>query len=51
MKPNHHPYRDRRSALLKRMRAGDDSWEAMVPEAVATVIKRRKLLGYLDQAA
>ena len=37
--------------VLKRLRAGDDSWEAMVPDAVATVIKRRRLLGYLDQAA
>ena len=37
--------------VLKRLRAGDDSWEAMVPDAVATVIKRRKLLGYLDRAA
>jgi hypothetical protein len=33
--------------VLTRLRSGnDDSWEAMVPPAVAGVIKRRKLLGY-----
>jgi hypothetical protein len=37
--------------VLKRIRTGDGSWEEMVPPAVAQLIKRRKLLGYLEQAA
>jgi len=37
--------------VLKRIRTGDRSWEGMVPPAVAQVIKRRKLLGYAEQAA
>ena len=37
--------------VLKRIRTGDGSWEGMVPPAVAQVIKRRKLLGYAEQAA
>ncbi len=33
--------------VLKCLRGGQsDAWEAMVPPAVAAVIKRRKLLGY-----
>ncbi len=31
---------------LNRIRAGDPSWEAMVPPEVATVIKNRRFLGY-----
>ena len=37
--------------VLKRIRTGDPSWEGMVPPTVAQVIKRRKLLGYAEQAA
>jgi hypothetical protein len=32
--------------VLKRLRAGDPSWEAMVPAAVSDLIKQRGLLGY-----
>jgi hypothetical protein len=33
--------------VLQRLRSSeDDSWERMVPPAVAEVIKRRRLLGY-----
>jgi hypothetical protein len=31
---------------LKKIRAGDASWETMVPPQVAEVIKRRRFLGY-----
>jgi hypothetical protein len=31
---------------LRRIRAGDPSWEAMVPPEVAAVIKHRRFLGY-----
>ena len=31
---------------LTRLRAGDPSWEAMVPPAAASIIKARRLLGY-----
>jgi hypothetical protein len=31
---------------LSRIRAGDPSWETMVPPEVATVIKNRRFLGY-----
>jgi hypothetical protein len=31
---------------LKKIRAGDSSWEEMVPAEVADVIKRRRFLGY-----
>jgi hypothetical protein len=31
---------------LSRIRAGDPSWEAMVPPEVAAVIKTRRFLGY-----
>jgi hypothetical protein len=37
--------------VLRRIRSGDGSWEAMVPPAVAILIKERKLLGYVNQAA
>ena len=32
---------------LRQIRAGDPSWEAMVPPEVAEVIKNRRFLGYL----
>lgn len=32
--------------VLARVRAGDPSWETMVPPQVAKLIKKRKLLGY-----
>src|SRR5258708_1077142 len=32
--------------VLQRIKAGDDSWEKMVPAKVAGFIKERKLLGY-----
>lgn len=35
--------------VLKRLRSGDASWEGMVPPLVAQVIKRRKLLGYVEK--
>lgn len=37
--------------VLARLRAGDPSWEAMVPPEVAELVKRRKLLGYRDRVA
>ena len=37
--------------VLKRIRNGDGAWEAMVPDAVAQLIKRRRLLGYVEKAA
>jgi hypothetical protein len=41
--------------VLDRLRAGDPSWEGMVPPAVAQRIRERRLLGYnsevLDEAA
>jgi hypothetical protein len=33
--------------VLRRIAAGDDSWEAMVPENVAELIKRRCFFGYV----
>lgn len=36
--------------VLKRLRAGDASWETMVPPEVAQIVKRRKLLGYVDRS-
>ena len=36
--------------VLQRLRSGDPTWESMVPQAVAEVIKKRKLLGYTDGA-
>jgi hypothetical protein len=32
--------------VLQRIKTGDTSWEHMVPEGVATAIKKRKLFGY-----
>jgi hypothetical protein len=37
--------------VLRRIRCGDHTWEAMVPPAVAQAIKRRELLGYVPHAA
>jgi hypothetical protein len=31
--------------VLRRIAASDDSWEEMVPEEVATIIKRRGFFG------
>jgi hypothetical protein len=33
--------------VLRRIAAGDDSWEAMVPADVAELIKRRSFFGYV----
>jgi hypothetical protein len=33
--------------VLRRIAAGDDSWEGMVPAAVAELIKRRGFFGYV----
>lgn len=35
--------------VFKRLRAGDPSWETMVPPEVAEIVKRRKLLGYVEK--
>ncbi|MBL9215518.1 MAG: TonB-dependent receptor [Opitutaceae bacterium] len=32
--------------VLQRIKAGDDSWAAMVPAKVAEIIRQRRLLGY-----
>jgi len=32
--------------VLRRIAAGDETWEAMVPETVAQIIKERKFFGY-----
>jgi hypothetical protein len=32
--------------VLRRIAAADDSWESMVPPAVAELIKRRGFFGY-----
>ena len=32
--------------VLKRIKAGDSTWEGMVPEAVAQVIQKRRFFGY-----
>jgi hypothetical protein len=37
--------------VLERMQRGDPSWESLVPDVVARVIKERKLFGYGEQAA
>jgi len=34
--------------VLAKIRSGDSAWEGMVPEAVAGLIKERKLLGYRE---
>jgi hypothetical protein len=36
--------------VFKRLRAGDPSWETMVPPEVAQLVKSRKLLGYVDRS-
>ena len=36
------------SQVLARIRAGDSSWETMVPERVAETVKQRKLFGYRE---
>ncbi len=36
--------------VLQRIKAGDNSWEKMVPAKVADFIKQRKLLGYIAKA-
>jgi hypothetical protein len=33
--------------VLRRIAANDDSWETMVPDAVATLIKKRSFFGYV----
>jgi hypothetical protein len=33
--------------VLRRIAAGDDSWETMVPLEVAELIKRRGFFGYV----
>ena len=35
--------------VLKRIRSGDSLWETMVPPVVAQIIKKRKLLGYVEK--
>jgi len=37
--------------VLDRIKAGDSSWETMVPAPVAAAIKRRRLFGYVAPAA
>jgi hypothetical protein len=34
--------------ILKRIKAGDRSWDAMVPEEIAAVIRKRHFFGYHD---
>lgn len=36
--------------VLARIRAGDTTWELMVPGVVAVMIKERRLLGYVEKA-
>ncbi|MFM1769875.1 MAG: hypothetical protein RJA22_2404 [Verrucomicrobiota bacterium] len=36
--------------VLRLLRAGDAAWEKMVPPAVADLVKKRRLLGYVDAA-
>jgi hypothetical protein len=36
--------------VLKRLRGSDSSWETMVPTAVAQIIKKRGLLGYVEKS-
>jgi hypothetical protein len=35
--------------VLRRIAVADDSWEGMVPPAVAELIKRRGFFGYVRQ--
>jgi len=37
--------------VLQRIKAGDDTWERLVPAKVAEIIKQRKLLGYGARSA
>ena len=37
--------------MLRRIAANDDSWEEMVPEQVAELIKRRGFFGYVKPGA
>ena len=37
--------------VLARLRAGDNSWESMVPEKVVTAVKKRGLFGYKTEPA
>ena len=37
--------------VLNRIRTGDASWETMVPPIVAEMIKKRRLLGYVEPGA
>ena len=32
--------------ILKKIKEGDPSWESMVPESVAKIIKKRNYFGY-----
>jgi hypothetical protein len=36
--------------VLHRIAIGDESWEPMVPESVATLIKKRAFFGYRDHS-
>jgi hypothetical protein len=42
--------RIRRQEVLARLRAGDSSWESMVPPPIVEVIKRERLFGYQQPA-
>ena len=37
--------------VLRRIAASDDSWETMVPEQVAALIKRRGFFGFVKPGA
>ena len=37
--------------VLRRIAVSDDSWETMVPEQVAELIKRRGFFGYVKPGA
>ena len=37
--------------VLRRIAAGDESWESMVPDEVAALIKRRSFFGYVKPDA
>jgi hypothetical protein len=37
--------------VLRRIGCGDETWEPMVPAAVAELIKTRAFFGYRDQGA
>jgi len=40
----------RRDDVLKRIESGNSSWEEMVPEVVAGIIKAKKLFGWREPA-